>query len=546
MKARDLFREIARAAWECADPGMQFDTTINRWHTAANTGRINGSNPCFTADTLVHTDKGLIRFGELFDRANKGEEFGVYTHDVTNVDAPTAQVVLTTPEAFMITGRNPIVRLRFDNGMELRCTPGHRIFTTNRGYVEAQHLTADDQVRTLDLPTPAVNADWTIPVSSDPADYRQSGDHAGELRLPSTWTEEVGHYLGWLIGDGSTAGATTSTIYGSADDRTEILPAHTELLTWINGDRPIKLSEQANGTAQLRLARRQFKKWLEALGVRSVTGEHKVVPWSIEQAPPAIAASFLRGSVRRRRHGRRQQDEGQLRRARVDLGRAPARRAAPADHLRHLESDVPGARWRHRDAAGQRPHADGVHAAAELRPAHHVGFDRALRGRDRLRAEREGGSPRRDRLVTGAWSVRRRDVRAADRAQRRGHRAHLQPERAPQPQLRRRRHRRAQLLRVHAPRQQRVQSGQPQPARVPRRRRRVRRRGLQGGGRGRVHRAGDPRRQRRLPDREDRRHVAQVPSARSRLREPRRAAHGARHCRTTPTPAGRGRARSPR
>ena len=42
MKARDLFREIARAAWECADPGMQFDTTINRWHTAANTGRING------------------------------------------------------------------------------------------------------------------------------------------------------------------------------------------------------------------------------------------------------------------------------------------------------------------------------------------------------------------------------------------------------------------------------------------------------------------------------------------------------------------------
>ena len=51
-------------------------------------------------------------------------------------------MVLTTPEAFMITGRNPIVRLRFSNGMELRCTPGHRIFTTNRGYVEAGELTA--------------------------------------------------------------------------------------------------------------------------------------------------------------------------------------------------------------------------------------------------------------------------------------------------------------------------------------------------------------------------------------------------------------------
>ena len=46
VRAADLWRQIAAAAWECADPGIQFDTTINRWHTAANTGRINASNPC--------------------------------------------------------------------------------------------------------------------------------------------------------------------------------------------------------------------------------------------------------------------------------------------------------------------------------------------------------------------------------------------------------------------------------------------------------------------------------------------------------------------
>ncbi len=44
--ARDLFRKIAKAAHQCGDPGMQFDTTINRWHTSKNTGRINASNPC--------------------------------------------------------------------------------------------------------------------------------------------------------------------------------------------------------------------------------------------------------------------------------------------------------------------------------------------------------------------------------------------------------------------------------------------------------------------------------------------------------------------
>ena len=45
-KARDLWRSIADAAWQCGDPGLQFDTTVNAWHTSANTSRINASNPC--------------------------------------------------------------------------------------------------------------------------------------------------------------------------------------------------------------------------------------------------------------------------------------------------------------------------------------------------------------------------------------------------------------------------------------------------------------------------------------------------------------------
>src|SRR5450631_3832996 len=45
-KARDLMAKIAEATWQCGDPGMQYDTTINKWHTSKNTGRINASNPC--------------------------------------------------------------------------------------------------------------------------------------------------------------------------------------------------------------------------------------------------------------------------------------------------------------------------------------------------------------------------------------------------------------------------------------------------------------------------------------------------------------------
>ncbi len=62
LEARDLFRQIAKAAWECADPGMQFDTTINRWHTAPNTSRINASNPC---SEYMHIDNSACNLASL-------------------------------------------------------------------------------------------------------------------------------------------------------------------------------------------------------------------------------------------------------------------------------------------------------------------------------------------------------------------------------------------------------------------------------------------------------------------------------------------------
>ncbi|CCW14711.1 vitamin B12-dependent ribonucleotide reductase [Rhodococcus aetherivorans] len=62
VPARELLHRIAAAAWECADPGLQFDTTINRWHTAAATGRINGSNPC---SEYMHLDDSACNLASL-------------------------------------------------------------------------------------------------------------------------------------------------------------------------------------------------------------------------------------------------------------------------------------------------------------------------------------------------------------------------------------------------------------------------------------------------------------------------------------------------
>ncbi len=62
IPAKQLLRDIAQAAWECADPGMQFDDTINHWHTTPNAGRINASNPC---SEYMHIDNSACNLSSI-------------------------------------------------------------------------------------------------------------------------------------------------------------------------------------------------------------------------------------------------------------------------------------------------------------------------------------------------------------------------------------------------------------------------------------------------------------------------------------------------
>jgi ribonucleoside-diphosphate reductase alpha chain len=295
VRARELMGQIAKAAWGCADPGMQYDTTINEWHTCPASGRINASNPCFTGDMRVHTDKGPIRFDDLVRRVASGESFEVYTSDTTDPEKHSSAMELTSPTQIMVNGVKEILRLRFSDGREIRCTPNHRLWTLGRGWVRADEMTEDDEIPFLDQPTPAVMADHLLPIATDWRSYATRGDWSSELELPQKWDEELAHYFGWLVGDGSISGDVVTTVYGSKEDQDEILPKHLELLTRINGGRGPKPSRQANGTMQLRLSQRPLARFFEALGVKPGRAATKEVPWSIFEAPQEIVGAFLRG-----------------------------------------------------------------------------------------------------------------------------------------------------------------------------------------------------------------------------------------------------------
>ncbi len=93
VKARELMRQISEATWECADPGMQFDTTINRWHTAPNTGRINASNPC---SEYMHLDNSACNLASinLLRYLDDADEFDAEAFEHTVEVMFTAQEIL--------------------------------------------------------------------------------------------------------------------------------------------------------------------------------------------------------------------------------------------------------------------------------------------------------------------------------------------------------------------------------------------------------------------------------------------------------------------
>jgi len=131
VPAEQIWDEIAYAAWACADPGVQYDTTINEWHTCPEDGRINASNPCVTGETPVATAEGWQRIDSLVGK--------------------TAQVIGADGEPHLVTrifptGHKPVFDLRTRLGYRVRITGDHRVLTVGRSDVAVADLTVGNRL----------------------------------------------------------------------------------------------------------------------------------------------------------------------------------------------------------------------------------------------------------------------------------------------------------------------------------------------------------------------------------------------------------------
>jgi ribonucleoside-diphosphate reductase alpha chain len=132
FKAKDILKKIAEGTYVCGDPGMQFDSTINEWHTCKASGRINASNPCITGDTRILMKNGKWkRIDSLLDDESE---------ILTNIGIINTSKI----KGSFITGKKPVYKLTTKNGYELKLTADHKVLTINRGFVPAYKLTKDD------------------------------------------------------------------------------------------------------------------------------------------------------------------------------------------------------------------------------------------------------------------------------------------------------------------------------------------------------------------------------------------------------------------
>jgi len=140
ISAKRLFEKFVESNWSMAEPGALFWDRIEKWNLLSNTKSFHyaGTNPCLSGDTIIHTARGRNKIKDL---VGKTPYLFTMTKDGSFTIQKAERIWKTKENAEVLK-----VNLDFSS---ITCTPDHRIYTVNRGYVEAKDLIVGDRVATF-------------------------------------------------------------------------------------------------------------------------------------------------------------------------------------------------------------------------------------------------------------------------------------------------------------------------------------------------------------------------------------------------------------
>ncbi|HEY0829151.1 MAG TPA: LAGLIDADG family homing endonuclease, partial [Bacilli bacterium] len=272
VKAREVWHTIIECAWKSAEPGVVFMEYYNQMSNSWYFNPIISTNPCFHPDTRISSQFGLMRIEDLFLKMGQ-EQFLVATDERLNsqvqvVNGPSYEVsgVSMRQATVFPTGTRETLEVRLHNGMLLKVTPEHKVYTA-AGWKEAGQLGAEDVV------------------------YVQSGE--GQFADSDELGEDWGRFLGWLTGHGWVSKRGDITMEFNKDDE-EAIPQMVEAGKNISGIEA-KVYMKNNETSQILWWKQQLIDRLLELGVQQVKASAKEVPAAIFTASKPTVVAFLQG-----------------------------------------------------------------------------------------------------------------------------------------------------------------------------------------------------------------------------------------------------------
>lgn len=142
VKVSWLWNLIMESTYNRNEPGVLFLDRANEFNPFNYGEWILSTNPCVSGDTIVSTDKGDIIFTDLVSRIVSGEEIKALTYNISTKENEYENIVF----ADKTRDAANIIQIELEDGKILKLTPDHKVYTSNRGYINASELTHDDDL----------------------------------------------------------------------------------------------------------------------------------------------------------------------------------------------------------------------------------------------------------------------------------------------------------------------------------------------------------------------------------------------------------------